>query len=114
MTPLFVIVGMEKIGTTCPTNKHHNAQNYKSENANSSVGRNLEVCLGHLRQLLRGGISNVMQDSPTYLRLYLDVNVVQSATAMILTLTIEQHRLIHHFHGRDLILIREMIAKEIK
>jgi hypothetical protein len=35
---------------------------------------------------------------------------------MIPTMTIEQHPpLIHHFHGRDLILIiREMIAKEIK
>jgi hypothetical protein len=36
---------------------------------------------------------------------------------MILTLTIEQHlSLIHHFHGKDLILIitREITAKEIK
>ena len=51
----------------------------------------------------------------TYLRLRLVVEVVQSTAAMILNLTIEQHLpLIHHFHGRDLILIREMIAKEIK
>ena len=27
MTPLFVIVGMEKGGTTCPTYEHHNDQN---------------------------------------------------------------------------------------
>ena len=27
MIPLFVIVGMEKGGTTCPTYKHHNEQN---------------------------------------------------------------------------------------
>ena len=67
MIPLFVIVGMEKGGTTCPTyrhhNRHHNAQNKKSGNANSSVGRILDLCLGHLRQLLHGGISNAMQDS---------------------------------------------------
>jgi hypothetical protein len=49
----------------------------------------------------------------TYLRLGLDGIVVQSTAA--LSLTIEQHSpLIHHFHGRDLILIREMTAKEIK
>jgi hypothetical protein len=51
----------------------------------------------------------------TYHSLRLNVNVVQSTAAMILTLTIEQHPpLIHHFHGRDLILIREIITKEIK
>jgi hypothetical protein len=65
MIPLFVIVGMEKIGTTCPTYEHHNEQTKKFENANSSDGRNLDLCLGHLRQLLHGGISNIMQDSPT-------------------------------------------------
>ena len=27
MIPLFVIVGMEKGGTTCPTYEHHNEQN---------------------------------------------------------------------------------------
>jgi hypothetical protein len=58
------------------------------------------------------------QQSPrkmlTYLhRLRLNVNVVQSTAA--LSPTIETHLpLIHHFLGRDLILIREMIAKEIK
>ena len=49
----------------------------------------------------------------TYLRLHLDGIDVQSTAA--LSPTIEQHPpLFHHFHGRDLILIREIIAKEIK
>ena len=50
MIPLFVIVGMEKGGTTCPTYEHHNEQNKKSVNENSSVGRNLNfvwVTLDH-------------------------------------------------------------------
>jgi hypothetical protein len=41
MIPLFVLVGMEKGGTTCPTYEHHNEQNIKSVNDNSSVGGNL-------------------------------------------------------------------------
>ena len=41
MIPLFVLVGMEKGGTTCPTYEHHNEQNIKSANDNSSVGGNL-------------------------------------------------------------------------
>ncbi len=49
----------------------------------------------------------------TYLRLHLDGIAVQSTAAV--SLTIGQHPpLIHHFHGRDLSLITEMIAKEIK
>ena len=40
-THLFVIVGVEKGGTTCPTYEHHNEQNIKSANDNSSVGGNL-------------------------------------------------------------------------
>jgi hypothetical protein len=48
----------------------------------------------------------------TYLRLRLDGIVVQSTPAA-LSLTFGQHPpLIHHFHGRDLILIREMNVKE--
>jgi hypothetical protein len=63
--------------------------------------------MGHIRPLLFGGISNDMQDTPTYFRLCLDVNVVQSTAA--LTLIVELHPpLIHHFHWRNLILIREM------
>ena len=47
----------------------------------------------------------------TYLHLLLDGIVVQSTAA--LNLTNGQHvPLIHHFNGRDLILIREMIAKQ--
>ena len=41
MIPLFIIVGMAKGGTTCPTYEHHNEQNIKSANDNSSVGGNL-------------------------------------------------------------------------
>jgi hypothetical protein len=48
----------------------------------------------------------------TYLRLHLGI-AVQSTAA--LSPTIEKHPpLIHHFHGRDLILIREMTAKVIR
>ena len=48
----------------------------------------------------------------TYIRLRLDVNIVQSTSAMILTLTLtnEQHPpLIHHCHGKDLILIEREV-----
>ena len=61
--------------------------------------------------------AELFQQSPrkmlTYLRLRLvDVNFVQSTAAV--SLTIKQHPpFIHHFHGRDVILIKEIIAKEI-
>jgi hypothetical protein len=58
-------------------------------------------------------LNDVQDRLLTYLRLGLDEIVVQSTAA--LSLSIDQHPpLIHHFHGRDLILIRDIIAKEIK
>ena len=105
MIPFFVIVGMEEgYGTTGPTYAHHNQQNKKSVNANSCVGRNLELCLGHLRPLLHVGISEVMQDYPTYPHLHVDGVVVQSTAAV--SPTIKHPPLINHFHRRDVILVR--------
>jgi hypothetical protein len=79
MIPLFVIVGMAKGGTTCPTYEHHHEQNKKSANENSSVGKNL---------------------APTYPCLCLLGVVVKSPAA--LSVTIDQRQsLFHLFNGKD-------------